>query len=321
MKPSFSALWLVNVTLATLATLLSACGETTPPVKTGGTVISAGGGASEAHRKTAPLVFEAKTAGKKPFPFALVAGKVGDQPTHFIVDTGASAHAIDASIAAAADVASPAKTSSITLDEWGPLGDRPLAIIELPARLKEHGIGGVIAPQQLADAGDAVVVDLLNRQMRLRPKSTAWTELNDFGVVLTPPEQRKFCAVDAGGMQGLVLAVDGTIEGEPARLAIDTGAGRTRVIEGSKAGAKAATHPVLGRSMAVGAATDVAASIHGGVPIAVGAWATTADVGVAPGERHPQCGYEGRIGMDVLSQCAVGMATDEFLLACRAPSK
>lgn len=317
MKPSFSALFLI-VTLG--ITTLLACGETTPPANSGG-VVPVGGAGAEAHRKSAPIVFESKTTGKKPFPFALVAGKVGDQPTHFIIDTGASAHAIDSSLASAAHLSAPARTSAVTLDSWGALGDKPLAIVELPARFKEHGIGGVIAPQQLAEGGDAVVVDILNRQMRLRPKSTAWSELNDFGVVLTPAEQRKFCAVDVGGAQGVVLAVDSSVEGEPARLAIDTGAGRTRLIESSKGGAKAATHPVLGRSMAVGAATDVAASIHGGVPLTVGAWATTVDVGVAPGEKHAQCGYEGRIGMDVLSQCAIGMATDEFLLACRAPGK
>ncbi len=317
MKPSF---FLLFATVAASAPMVVAgCGETTPPIQNGGDAVSGAGAA--AFRKTAALVFEAKGHGKKPFPFALVAGRIGDQPTHFIVDTGASAHAIDASIASAGKVGSPAKTSAISLDEWGGIAERPLAVVDLPPRFKEHGIGGIIAPQLLAEGGNAVVVDLINRQLRLRPKSTAWSEMADVGAILTPPEQRKFCAVDSGGTAGLVLAVDGTMDGEPTRLAIDTGAGRTRMMEGSKGGAKAATHAVLGRSMAIGAANDVAASIHGGVPIAVGAWATTVDVAVAPGERHSQCGYEGRIGMDVLSECALALAPDEFMLACRAPSK
>ena len=153
------------------------------------------------------------------------------------------------------------------------------------------------------------------------PKSTAWSEMNDVGVILTPPEQRKFCAVEAGGVAGVTLGVDAVIEGESTRLAVDTGAGRSRVIESSKVGAKAVAHPTLGRSVGVGANVDIAATIHGGVPVAIGAWSSTVDMGVAPGERHPQCGYDGRIGIDVLSQCALAIAADEFLLACRAAGK
>ena len=102
------------------------------------------------------------------------------------------------------------------------------------------------------------------------------------------------------------------------RVSIDTGASRTLFVEGSKAGTRAAGHPVLGRSVVVGTGGDVATSIYGGVPVSVGAWSSTVDVGLFAGARHPQCGHEGRLGIDVLQQCAIAMTAEEFLVACRA---
>jgi predicted aspartyl protease len=275
----------------------------------------------ETHRKTTALAFEAKKPGQKPFPFALVEGHVGDHPTRFIVDTGASVHAIDATVAKAAKLPSSVNASVISLEGWGALPAKGAVVVELPAPMRAHGIGGIVSPQLLAEGGDAIVVDFVKRELRLRPKSTAWSEVQDAGAMLTPPEQRKYCAVEAAGVSGLVLAVDASVEGEATRLAIDTGASRSMLVNGAKAGARAVAHPVLGRSVALGAASDVAAAIHGGVPFTIGAWKSTVDVGVAPGERHAQCGHEGRIGLDVLAQCALAMTADEFVLACRAPGQ
>jgi len=306
---------------ATIAALIAvacgACGESTPPVQSG-----ADHAADAPRRGVAAVSFEAKKGGgSKGFPFPLVEGKVGEQPARFVLDTGASAHVIDAPAAAAANLAAGMKASSVSIEGFGPLPEGSVAVGEISASLRAHGIAGIIAPQLLADRGQAVVLDLVNRQLRSRPKSTAWQEMEDLGVVLTPPAQRQVCAVDSGGSSGRLIAADATVEGEATRLAIDTGASRSLLVEGSKAGTRAVGHPVLGRSVVVGTNGDVTTSLYGGVPVTVGAWSSTVDVGVFAGSRHPQCGYEGRLGIDVLQHCAVAMTAEEFLVACRAPGR
>ena len=315
-----------SAALAVLAVLTagasSACDGAAPPAHTGGEPGSSGAGpAAGGARGVVPLSFEAKKSGSKPFPFAFVDGKVGDQPTRFLIDTGAGVHAIDASVAAAAKVGAPADAAVITIDGWGALPRHAVAVRELPPSIRAHGIGGVIAPQLLAEGGQAVVVDFINQKMRMSPKSTAWSAMDDVGTLLTPPAQRRPCASDADGIAGVGLAVDGAVDGEPMHLSIDSGASRTMLAEGSKGAAKATAHPVLGRSVAASASADVATSIYGGVPFTVGAWSSTVDVGVTAPNRQPQCGAEGRLGMDVLQQCALAMTAEEFLVACRAPGR
>jgi hypothetical protein len=298
-----------------------ACGGG-PPAETGGSAAAGGGaaGGTGVRRGIVPIAFEAKKAGAKPFPFPFVEGKVGGQTTRFIVDTGAGVHAIDTSVATAAQLGTPAKASSISLDGWGTLAEHAVAVRELPAHLRAHGIGGIIAPQLLADsAGESVVVDLVNRQLRMRPRSTASTEMADVGPSLSGPA-RKLCSVDVDGIPGTGLVVDATVDGEPTKLAIDTGASRTMLLEASKAGVRAAARPVLGRTVIAGASADVAMSIHGAVPFTVGAWSSPLDAAVGVGHRAPPCGAEGRIGMDVLQQCAVAIAGGEMLVSCRSAS-
>lgn len=297
----------------------SACGEE-PAARSAADATRGAAGGPAAGQRSVALSFEAKKQGSKPFPFAFVEGKIGDQSTRFLIDTGASAHGIDATLAQAAHVAAPVKASAIAIEGWGALAEHGVAVVELPASIRAHGIGGILSPQLLAQPGQAVVLDLVKMQMRELAKSAAWSQVDDLGAALTPQAQR-FCPAEAGGIPGLLVAVDGTVDGEPTRFAIDTGASRSLLLEGSKGGAKAAGHPVLGRSVASSAMADVPASIHGGVPVALGAWATTLDFGVTPGERNAQCAYEGRIGMDVLQHCAIAMTTDDVRVACRIPGR
>lgn len=290
-----------------------ACGEGAPPARTGADPAAS----TEAPRRgVVALELEAKKAGSRPLPFAFVEGKVGDRPARFIVDTGVSVHAVDAAVASAANLGASPNASQLSIDGWGALPAHAVAVRELSATLRTHGIDGVVSPQLLAEGGQAVVLDLANRQLRQRPRATAWSELADLGVVLTAPGTKP-CAFDEAGAGGVALAIDATVDGEPARLAVDTGASRTALVEGATAAAKVAAHPVLGRSVAVATSGDVPTSIHGGVPLTVGGLSTTSDVGLAPGTRHAQCGYEGRIGMDLLQRCALAITSDQLMVACR----
>lgn len=304
--------------LVPLAVVVPACEGGAPP-RTGADPA----GAAEAPRRgVVPIAFEARKAGSKALPLAFVEGKIGNRPTRFVLDTGAGVHVLDSAVATETKIGGSLapRASLVSIDGWGTLPEHPLAVRELSANLRAHGIGGIIAPQLLADSPtEAVVVDFVNRQLRARPQSTAWSEMEDLGVVLTPPGPRRFCPVDSGGVAGVVLALDGTVEGEATRLELDTGASHTMLFETSAPAARAAAHPVLGRSVVAGDGADVAVSIHGGVPITIGGFATTLDVGVTPSVRHAECGYQGRLGIDVLQHCALAMTSQRLLVGCRAP--
>lgn len=296
----------------------AACGGA-PPARGGGdqTMKAGGSRARTSPRGVVPIAFEAKKASSRAFVFPFVDGKVNGQPTRFILDTGAGAHAVDTTVAAAAGLGSQAMASSISIDGWGALPEHGVAVRELPASIRAHGIGGVIAPQLLVESPDqTVVVDFVNQQLRVLPRSTAATAMADLGPSLSGAA-RKLCPDDHDGVSGLGLAVDATVDGEPTRLAIDSGASRSLLVEGSKAAARALAHPVLGRTVSAGVSADVTTSIYGGVPFTIGAWSGTIDAGVSVPHRAPPCGAEGRLGMDVLQQCAVAISEGEMLLSCR----
>ena len=289
------------------------------PARSSGDDAAKGTGARSAAsaRGVVPIAFEAKKSGSRSFAFPLVEGKVNGQPTRFILDTGAGAHAVDTSLAAAAQLGASPKASSISIDGWGALPEHALVVRELPAGIRAHGIGGIIAPQLLVESPDqTVVVDLANLQLRMLPRSTAAAAMGDLGPSLSG-NGTKLCPDDRDGIPGLGLALDGTVDGEPTPLAVDTGASRSILVEGSKAAARALLHPVLGRTVSAGASADVATSIYGGVPFTVGAWSSTVDVGVGVPHRAPPCGASGRLGMDVLQQCAVAISEGEMRVSCR----
>lgn len=279
------------------------------------------------------LVFEPRTQGTRPFPFAIVNGAIGGKPTKLLVDTGASVHAIDATLAREAGLvieAAPAvgtqpdgksvsmqrtKDPKLTLVGWGDTPARSTAILDLPPALRERGIGGLVSPQQLVTAEKAVVIDFDGGWMKARVTSTAWLVVKSNGQVMGEPTRA--CAVSAGGLDGLALTVDGVVAGEATRLELDSGASRTMLVSRSKAGAQAARRPQVGTSAAMGAGAVVPMSLHASVPVASGAWSETLEMGVIEGEKNADCGYEGRIGIDVLRRCTVVISTEDVRVVCR----
>jgi predicted aspartyl protease len=260
------------------------------------------------------LRFEGRKSGGQPFPFPFVEVTLGDVVTRFLVDTGATAHVVDR-----ATMSTP--PPSITVNGWGPVAVAGgIAVVDLPERIRAHGIGGILAPQLLAERGQAVLVDLSNSQLRGVPRSTAWSQLGDFSAQLAPAGQR-LCPADPSDAERRAIAVDAKVDGEPTKLLIDTGASRTWVSDGSKAGAKASSHPVMGHSIAHNARDEVASELHGGVRIEASAWSLAVDVGVSPAPGPLPCGAEARLGMDVLHDCAIALTADEVAVGCRVPGR
>lgn len=295
---------------SSLASLVACDGGPPPNVPGVDNAGASSGGARPGAQKSAVIAIEPRRAGVRHFPLPVVDGRIGDRPTKLVISTGAATHVIDRSLGADA-------SAKISIDGWGDVPAHPAELADLPPHVRNHGVGGIISPQLLVEQGQAVVVDLVNKQMRLRPKSMGWSEAGDVGAKMTTAGQARPCPTDVGQL----LVVDAQVEGAPMKLALDTGASRTIMNEGSAGGAKAAAHDVLGRSVAPSSRSGVATPLHGGVPLAGGTWSTTVDMGVSPGERNAQCGHEGHIGVDILGYCAMAIAADELLVACRTPGQ
>lgn len=273
----------------------------------------------QAPPRTAILQYEAKKPGSRPFPFPFVEIKVGAETTRFLVDSGATVHSIDSAIVKNAQLVAPVKLTAMTLEGWGAMPDQPVAVVELPSTIRAHGIGGVLSPQLLAKSvgpGQAFAFDLVRGQLRVQPRSAAWASVEELGTALSGGQ--KLCNADASGIfPAQLLTVAANVDGEATTLAVDTGASRTYLMEGSRSGAKAATRPLIGRSAAQSALVELPVALHGGVPITIGAWSNPTEVGLTPGEKDAHCGHEGHLGMDVLQRCAIAFASDEAVLGCR----
>jgi predicted aspartyl protease len=308
---------IVRLALAAGWVLAAGCGDSATSPRAPGSVAA---GVAARRRGPVAVSFEAKRPGGKALPFAFVEGRVAGQPTRFVLDTGATAHVIDASLALASNVATSPRGSHLAIDGWGALPAATVLVRELSPTLRAHGIGGIVAPQLLVESEEAVVLDLVNRQLQKRPRSAAWSELSELGPALTAASAKP-CRTEVDGAPRTALVVDAALDGVATRLALDTGASRTVVVEGASPAGPIAARPVLGRTVAAMASGDLATTLHGGVPLAAGAWSATADVGLAPRERPALCGEEGRLGLDVLQRCALAFTEGEFLVACRAPAR
>ncbi|MDB4942384.1 MAG: hypothetical protein JWP97_1918 [Labilithrix sp.] len=268
----------------------------------------------DAAPRRAMLQFEARKAGTRPFPLPFLDVKVGSETVRFLVDTTAAGHSIDATVARTAGLAPPVKGSSLTIEGWGALGDQAVTIADFPQAMRAHGIGGVIAPQLLAKAlapGQAIALDFVRGELRAQPRTAAWASAEELGLALTTSSGR-FCADGT-------IALEATVDGEATKLAVDTSGARTFVMQGSKAGARVAARPATGRSVSTAGLVELAIDIHGSVPFTIGSWSSTGEIGTAVTEKDAACGTEGRLGMDVLSRCALAMTGQELVLGCRQP--
>ena len=274
----------------------------------------------QAPPRVAALAYEAKKPSGRPFPFPFVEVKVGAETTRLLVDSGATVHSIDAAVIKNAQLVAPVKLTSVTLEGWGAMPDQPVAVVELPATIRAHGIGGVLSPQLLARGlgpGQALAFDMVRGQLRAQPRSAAWANVEELGIALTRGSA-KLCSADASGIfPSQLFTVDATVDGEATKVVVDSGASRSFFTEGSSAGAKAAARPLMGRSTAQIALAEVPMTLRGGVPITIGAWSNPTEVGLTPGDKNVPCGHDGHLGMDVLQRCAIAYAADEAVLGCR----
>jgi len=282
--------------------------------------------AREQPPRRATIHFE-ELAGK-PFPYPLVRARVRGVQTWLILDTGASHTVLDVWLLeqlgvrlVASDQAGEGHSGEkvatmralqprLELEGWGPVPGEDLLAVRLPRLFRNLGLGGVISPQSLAEAGMAVVVDLPASSLTLVSDEEAARGGADGSLGLAE-------ACEVGGEPvGVVYLVEAKIQGEPVRLVVDSGAARSDVLSGSRAGRRLRSGATRGD-----ASYTVAGRVEGrrlvGASVSVGRVARALDVAILPGVPTGACPRDGHLGLDVLRDCVLWLAPGHFGARCR----
>lgn len=197
---------------------------------------------------------------------------------------------------------------SAQLDGWGELGPAQSFISSpFPSLFERLRIGGLLSPQLLARGDETVMLDFREPSLWLegpvaRPR------------VATPPAT--FCRSPVGRLDNLLFVTPVTIGSSVARLTLDSGAGATQLNESSNAGRLAlrnsAPTPMSARGIA---GRPVPLRVVENATVGLGSAEQRADVFVADiGSSY--CAGEGRVGMDVLRSCRVGLGRAHLSISC-----
>jgi predicted aspartyl protease len=268
-----------------------------------------------------------------PFPLPLVHGTVAGEPTWMLVDTGANSHVIAAWLARKAKldsknlgdvgtdhtgrtiVTSRVDDPSIVVDGWGALAGGPILVTEVPEAVARLGIGAFLSPQQLATAGDAIVLDLGRSEMRSDSLPTALKALEGRGVDLLTTEARA-CEDTDSPIKGLAFVVPARIDGTRIGLLLDTGAHHTDVLASTPVGKKLAPRSVANKEQVYAASGRITTRTIKRAKLEVGAWSGITDVDVLPGDSDPSCPRDGVLAMDVLQKCVLVLHASTVRARC-----
>jgi hypothetical protein len=194
------------------------------------------------------------------------------------------------------------------LEGWGALGAAQSFISSpFPSVFERLRIGGLLSPQLLARGDETIMLDFRAPSLSLegpapRPR------------VATPPST--FCRSPVGRLDNLLFLTPVTIGQSVARMTLDSGAGATQLNESSSAGQKALLNSAPTPMRAQGlAGRGVSLRVLENATVRLGSFEQRADVFVA-NVGSSYCAGEGRIGMDVLRSCRVGLGRSHFSISC-----
>lgn len=248
-----------------------------------------------------------------------------------MLDTGASQHFVLDAAAWAYDVPSTPFGSMATdahgaefmvrLAAPGALeiaGIEPahLFVFESPALYRTGVLGGV-APQLLAPAGHAAVLDLRGGRLTVvRPEHAPDVDRSHLAHA---------CLAGGDMRDGWRYVLPVRVADQTLSLLIDTGARattiystspRVRAVLGAMQGRPPRIPDHLGPVRVAGAASTTNLVFFAGVPFDLGGARIENDLGVGPGET--QCGEDGLLGFDLLRRCVIVMTRTDAALRCDA---
>ncbi len=288
----------------------------------------------EREPRSAHLLFELRGRG---FPLPLVHGTVNGVETWMLVDTGANSHVIASWLARKVglemhplgDVGSDhtghavmtysVDHPKVAIDEWGALDEGPMLVTDVPEPIEHLGIGAFISPQWLGDTGEAVVLDLANKEMRSAPFEDAVHVIAGHGKALGTGKVR-ICEDTASVIKGLSFVVPASVDGQTVELLVDTGAHKTDLLTASPAGQRLLPRSVPSREQMYAASGLVRTRTVRGVHIKLGEFAphdgTPSEVDLIPGAADPVCPRDGVVSMDVLKSCVLVLGRKQMYARC-----
>jgi hypothetical protein len=275
----------------------------------------------------APLFYE------KPMHSPRVRGTMGGQPVRMVIDTGAQVSAVSHPVAARVGVAlselrspgvdpagRPVKLWRIAapgfaVEGLGRLDERPAAAIVFPAVLAPLGLEVVLSPQGLvAGSARALVVDLPRGQLLHTTWARALDRYGSRGRVLSP--EQPVCRHGDAELRAGTLVVQGVVAGQPTSLEVDTGSAGLVLLASSPAGQALAARGGGAAVQVGGAGGRSPAVAYSQVPVRIGEIGGAIPAVVTPGRRRQVCGWDGRIGMDILRHCTIAVGDGRFFIRC-----
>jgi hypothetical protein len=254
----------------------------------------------------------------------LVHATVAGRPTLLLLDTGSFDHLLEGWFGRALqDTASGTRSAalvdhanrrvpveryseaSFAVDGWEPLPSiRPLVTNDLTPAPRKLGIGGILSPQRLV-RGNVIVIDFPQGEM-------VSGEPDDGAGRLRAHATSLGTALRCGGS----YVVDATIEGQDARLVVDTGSYLTDLKIRSSAGQALSGRSSVAREVyAIGGAVATRAITD--ARLAVGDLRTKLDVALIEDQAsRGRCAGDGVVGMDVLAQCVLVIDDQKMRIAC-----
>lgn len=250
------------------------------------------------------------------FPLPLVHGKVGGRPAWILLDTGANTHVVAEWLAKEIDLPREKSDNAssdhlgrsfqsyrvdalLEVDGLGTVGERATVAIAMPALFQRLGIGAILSPQRLVTSSSEVVLDFRKKLFRLgAPRGYP---VNAADVAVDFPGARR-CAENG---ESAVWVIGAHVGGYAVDLMLDTGADRTDLFEGGKAGTRLRPRSAP-RQGGIYAASGTAPSRH--LPetdIEIGRVKRKVDLDLLPGSKDDACPRDGVLGMDVLASCTV----------------
>jgi predicted aspartyl protease len=271
------------------------------------------------------------------FPLPLVHGSIAGFPVWMLVDTGANSHVVarwvaqrlGLSMRALGDIGSDhtgravaaymVEHTSMTIDEWGPLADKPMLVTDVPEPIARIGIGAFVSPQWLAEQGDGLVLDIAKGEMHTAAWDDAVAELDGRGGRSIGGGAAHLCQDDASAIHGLAFVLPASVDGKPVDLLLDTGAHRTDLLSTSKAAKLLVGRSAPSREQMFAASGLVKTRIVRAVDVRVAEWAATTDIDLVPGVADAVCPRDGVVSMDVLQSCTLVLGSTGVLGRCGSP--
>src|SRR5579871_5228979 len=180
-----------------------------------------------------------------------------------------------------------------------------MLVTDVPEPIARIGIGAFVSPQWLAGPGEALVLDLPDKEMRTAPWDEAERALAALPGSDIAPHGARLCKDDASAIRGLAFVLPASVDGHGVDLLVDTGAHRTDLLTSSRAGKLLSGRATPSREQMYAASGLVKTSLVRAAAVRIGDWSLTTDIDLVPGVADPVCPRDGVVSMDALQGCTL----------------